>query len=207
MGETDLLASPIRVAACKYEQKINGDFMKNAMLTMITAGLLAVIPMTAQPSPDASVPAVYTKYGDVKWEKLHPELGANSEEIAILHVDPKTGATQLMIRCPKNHHAPKHWHTANETHYCVYGNFVMLDQDGKAADLSPGSFNYMPSKMVHEGWSKADQGNLLFITVDGPWDIHFVDGPPTLQQVQDVSKRPELPAPAKPVETPSSKSK
>ncbi|HTG28789.1 MAG TPA: hypothetical protein VK818_11260, partial [Methylomirabilota bacterium] len=122
MGETDLLPSPIRVAACKYEQRINGDFMKNAMLTMITAGLLAVIPMsapmTAQPSPDASVPAVYTKYGDVKWEKLHPELGANSEEIAILHVDPKTGATQLMIRCPKNHHAPKHWHTANETHYC-----------------------------------------------------------------------------------------
>src|SRR4051812_26453464 len=119
--------------------------MKNAMLMMITAGLLAVTPMsapiTAQPSPDASVPAVYTKYGDIKWEKLIPELGAQSAEIAILHVNPKSGATQLMIRCPKNYHAPKHWHTANETHYCVYGNFVMLDQDGKAADLSPGSFN------------------------------------------------------------------
>jgi hypothetical protein len=185
--------------------------MKTAMLMMITAGLLAVTPMsapmTAQPSPDASVPAVYTKYGDVKWEKLIPELGAQSAEIAILHVDPKSGATQLMIRCPKNYHAVKHWHTANETHYCVYGHFVMLDQDGKAADLGPGSFNYMPSKMLHEGWSKADEGNLLFITVDGPWDIHFVDGPPTPQQVQDVSKRPELPTSTKPVETPSSKSK
>lgn len=33
--------------------------------------------------------------------ETHPELGDLSAEITILHVNPKTGATQLMIRCPK----------------------------------------------------------------------------------------------------------
>ena len=102
------------------------------------------------------------------WEKLVPALGAGSPDITILHVDPKTGATQLMIRSPKNYHAPKHWHTANETHTVISGTFFMRDEDGKRAELGPGSFNYMPSKMVHEAWSKPDEGNLVFITVDGP---------------------------------------
>ena len=83
-----------------------------------------------------------------------------------------------MIRSPKNYHAPKHWHTANETHTVISGTFIMRDEDGKRAELGPGSFNYMPSKMVHEAWSKPDEGNLVFITVDGPWDLNLVDDPP-----------------------------
>jgi hypothetical protein len=31
--------------------------------------------------------------------------------------------------------------------------------------------------MVHQAWSKPDEGNLVFITVDGPWDIHWLDDP------------------------------
>jgi hypothetical protein len=31
--------------------------------------------------------------------------------------------------------------------------------------------------MVHEAWSKPDEGNLVFITVDGPWDLNLVEGP------------------------------
>jgi hypothetical protein len=43
--------------------------------------------------------------------------------------------------------------------------------------LGPGSYNRMPGKMIHEAWSKPDEGNLVFITVDGPWDLNLVDGP------------------------------
>ncbi|MGB7966153.1 MAG: cupin domain-containing protein, partial [Methylocella sp.] len=121
-------------------------------------------------------------FENLKWEKLVPALGAGSPDITILHVDPKTGATQLMIRSPKNYHAPKHWHTANETHTVISGTFIMRDEDGKRAELGPGSFNYMPSKMVHEAWSKPDEGNLVFITVDGPWDLNLVDDPPKEQK-------------------------
>jgi len=79
---------------------------------------IVVSPAAAQTSAPAShdgaAHAIYQKYQDLKWEKLLPELGAGSAEITILHVDPESGATQLMIRSPKNSHAPKHWHTANE---------------------------------------------------------------------------------------------
>jgi hypothetical protein len=32
--------------------------------------------------------------------------------------------------------------------------------------------------MVHEAWTKANEGTLLFITVDKAWDINWVGGPP-----------------------------
>jgi hypothetical protein len=35
----------------------------------------------------------------------------------------------------------------------------------------------MPAKMVHEAWLAAN--TLLFITVDGAWDVNRVEGPPT----------------------------
>jgi quercetin dioxygenase-like cupin family protein len=147
-----------------------------AML-MITVALAAAAQTSAPPSHDGSANAIFQKYQDLKWEKLRPELGAGSPEITILHVDPKSGATQLMIRSPKNYHAPRHWHTANETHAVISGTFVMQHDGGKTEELGPGSFNYMPSKMVHQAWSKPDEGNLVFITVDGPWDIHWLDDP------------------------------
>ena len=77
----------------------------------------------------------------------------------------------------KNYHAPKHWHTANETHTVIGGTFIMQHDGGKPEELGPGSYNRMPSKMIHEAWSKPDEGNLVFITVDGPWDLNLVEGP------------------------------
>jgi hypothetical protein len=41
---------------------------------------------------------------DMKWQKLVPQLGDQSSEIAILRVDAKTQATQIMIRVPSNYH-------------------------------------------------------------------------------------------------------
>src|SRR5437867_1524836 len=58
---------------------------------------------------------IFSKYADLKWEKILPDVGADSPEISILRVDPKTQATQLMIRTPKGIHIRKHWHSANET--------------------------------------------------------------------------------------------
>jgi quercetin dioxygenase-like cupin family protein len=79
---------------------------------------------------------------------------------------------------PRDFHVSKHWHTANETHTIVSGTFVM-DSAGKRIELGPGSFNFMPAKMVHEAWTKPNEGTVLFITVDGAWDVNFVEGPPT----------------------------
>ena len=113
---------------------------------------------------------------DLKWDKILPDLGESSPEICILHVDPTTHATSLLIRTPKAIHVRKHWHTANESHTIIKGT-ATLACEGKRFELSPGGFNFMPAKMVHEAWLPAN--SLTFITVDSAWDINWVEGPPT----------------------------
>ena len=140
----------------------------------LVACAMGMIPLSAQ------VPATHAlnlAFKDIQWQKIVPELGDRSSEIAILRVDPKTHATQLMIRVPKNTHVPKHWHSANETHTIVSGTFI-VECEGQRAELGVGSFNYIPLKVPHEAWTKPDEGALLFITVDGAWDINWVNGPP-----------------------------
>jgi len=146
-----------------------------AVLAMFYGLVPAYAQMENRQAPaDASTQPLFVNFGEVKWEKLRPELGDKSDEIALLRVDPKTHATQLMIRVRPNSHVPKHWHTANETHTVIRGTFIM-ECDGKRAELGPGSFNYMPSKMTHEAWTTPDEGAMLFITLDGAWDINWVD--------------------------------
>ena len=120
--------------------------------------------------------AVFIKLEDAKWERMLPDLGDASPEIAILHVDPKTKATRLLIRTPAAMHVPKHWHSANETHILINGTATFGHGD-KKVELGPGGFYYMPARMVHEAWTSA--GSIVFITVDGAWDVNWVEGPPT----------------------------
>jgi hypothetical protein len=120
--------------------------------------------------------ALFRNYEDLQWSKILPDLGESSPEICILGVDPRTQATKLMIRAPKGIHVRKHWHSANETHAVILGTQVYACE-GKRVEQGPGSFNSMPAKMVHEAWLPA--GALVFITVDGAWDVNWVEGPPT----------------------------
>ena len=91
---------------------------------------MVVSPALAQnaSSSDASVHAMFQKSQDLKWEKINPEMGSKSAEIAILHVNPTTQATEMLIRTPKDTHVPKHWHTANETITVIHGTFIMAHE-------------------------------------------------------------------------------
>jgi mannose-6-phosphate isomerase-like protein (cupin superfamily) len=109
-------------------------------------------------------------------DKILPDLGANSPEICFLRVNPTTHATSLLIRTPKAIHVRKHWHSANETHTIING-IATFACDGKRVELGPGGFNFMPAKMIHEAWLPAN--SLTFITVDGAWDVNWVEGPRT----------------------------
>ena len=116
-------------------------------------------------------------YDAVKWQKLMPELGERSPETAILHVDPQTKATQMLLRVPKDTHVPLHWHSTNETHTVVKGTFI-VECDGQREVLNQGSFNFMPAKMHHEAWTRPDEGALVFVTLSGAFDFQWVNGPP-----------------------------
>lgn len=143
---------------------------------------------TAPTSPSGHAKNV--KFDDLKWEKFAPAIGEDSPEIAILHVDSMTHATKLMIRVPSGFTVPAHWHSANETHTVVQGSFIM-ECEGVRDTLTAGSFNFVPKLMPHRAWTLDTKGALLFITVDGPWDVNFVDGPPEWSKLRNpaVSKR------------------
>jgi quercetin dioxygenase-like cupin family protein len=123
---------------------------------------------------------LFQDLSQVQWKKMLPDLGDASPEIAILHVDPNTEATQLLIRTPKALHVRQHWHSANETHTMISGKATFACE-GNRVELGPGGFNYMPARMVHEAWTTP--GSVVFITVDGPWDVNWVEGPPTSADV------------------------
>jgi quercetin dioxygenase-like cupin family protein len=145
-----------------------------------TAILLLALAVPAQSSPHQHPPAAATasastSYDNLQWQTMVPELGADSPQAAILRVDPKTQATQLLIRIPKQMHVPMHWHSANETHTVIKGTFV-FEHEGQRHELGPGGFNYLPAHMHHQAWASDDA--LVFITVDGGWDVNWVSGPP-----------------------------
>lgn len=118
---------------------------------------------------------MFVKYEDAKFQKIVPELGDEGPEIAMLRVDPKTGATQLLIRTVAPMRVPEHWHSANETHTVIKGVQV-YECGGMRQELTAGGFNYIPAKDPHRAWFSA--GAVVFITVDGPWDINWTSAPP-----------------------------
>src|SRR5712691_4846901 len=69
------------------------------------------------PATSGASQAMSARYEDLMWQTMVLDLGNDSPQISILRVDPKTNATQLLIRTPKKMHVPIHWHSANETHH------------------------------------------------------------------------------------------
>lgn len=128
------------------------------------------------PAVGGAAQAMSARYEDLKWQAIVPELGNDSPQISILRVDPKSNATQLLIRTPKKMHVPMHWHSANETHTMIQG-IAVFEHEGKREELGPGGFNYIPAKMQHQAWTS--EGSVVFITVDGAWDVNWVSNPPT----------------------------
>jgi anti-sigma factor ChrR (cupin superfamily) len=132
-------------------------------------------PLPAHP-PDE--PVSFLQLEEMQWRKMIPEMGKNSPKLAVPRHVQRTGATTLLIWTPPGFHVPRHWHTGNEKHVVVRGTFIM-GCEGQRVVMKPGTFNYMPARMVHEAWTPPDEECLLFTDVDTLWDINWVDAPPS----------------------------
>src|SRR3954464_8786722 len=150
------------------------DATEGLMKILGNAALSAMLWFSLAPTAGAQQApshAVFLKFSDLKWEKTPDGM----QDIAILHVNPVSKASELIIRAPKNFHVPRHWHSANETLTIISGTFtVKHDGSDEKVALNTGSYSYMPARMVHEAWA-GDEGATFFITVDGPWDLNFVE--------------------------------
>jgi quercetin dioxygenase-like cupin family protein len=143
--------------------------VKNSLLATLMFTAMSWPAWTfAQPASDAMAKTV--KPDEMKWEPLEGGF-----EISILYTNPTTQATYLVIRGPGNQHVPRHWHSSNETITVLNGTFTVAhDGSPDKTPLAPGGFLYMPAKMIHEAWT-GDGDTTYFITVDGKWDVNFVE--------------------------------
>jgi quercetin dioxygenase-like cupin family protein len=160
--------------------------MMRTPIFMLMSMVLAVHGASAKQATTLAKPgeAMAARYENLEWQTIVPELGTDSPQISVLRVDAKTNATQLLIRVPKRVHVPMHWHSANETHTVIRGQWT-FEHEGAREELGPGGFNYIPARMQHQAWASDDA--LVFITVDGAWDVNWVNGPPTKA---DLGKTP-----------------
>jgi quercetin dioxygenase-like cupin family protein len=130
------------------------------------------------PSPEAKKQVKSINSTQLDWIIMVPALGKQSPVRALLHEDPVTHSSQFLIRMPPNFHVPAHFHGVNETHTVVEGTFIIQANNERIA-LKPGGFNYTPAQVVHEAWTPENEGALIFVTVDGPYDLF-----PTASEVQ-----------------------
>ena len=105
----------------------------------------------------------------LSWEPRTPVPG--QAQIAIVHVDSITHATQLYFKCPPKMHAVRHWHSANETNVIVRGSFVIQHDGGEKMTMGVGDMNWMPGRMIHQLWTD-DEETIIFVSLDGPFDYH-----------------------------------
>ena len=82
--------------------------MSRALRILLIAAALAWsghigMEAAAEPAaaPSAAHQPLFIPLEQVKWDKILPELGEGSPEIAILRIEPATRATQLLIRTPR----------------------------------------------------------------------------------------------------------
>ena len=123
---------------------------------------------------------VFKNRQDMTWEKMLPELGADSPVYAILRVDPDTNATTLMIEFPAAMHIPKHTHEKSETHI-ILGGAHIFEHDGRHFDVKEHGYIYMPGKFEHEAWVPA--GSKAVIILEDGWKVDWLDGGPTAKDV------------------------
>ena len=93
----------------------------------------------------------HARLEDLKWQPMCPELGADGPQAAILRVNPKTQATQLLIRMPKAMHVPVHWHSANETHTVIKGTMVFEHGGSRTSSARAASITFRPARPTRRG--------------------------------------------------------
>lgn len=135
---------------------------------------------TAATSRAATSDIIFKNVSDLAWEKMLPALGESSPRFSILRVEPKSGATTLMIEFPKAIHIPEHTHKKSETHI-ILGGSHLFEHGGKRFDVKEQGYIYMPGRFKHEAWIPA--GAKAVIILEDGWKVDWTTGGPTQSEL------------------------
>ena len=136
-----------------------------------------VVPHAQPPSRAPDEPAKFLLPEQMHWRKIIPAMGDASPKLAVVHHEPRTGATAMLIWTPPGFHVPRHWHSGTEKHMLVRGVFIM-ECEGQRVTMTPGTFNLLPARTIHQAWTPPHSDCLLYTDVDRLWDVNWLDGPP-----------------------------
>jgi len=94
--------------------------------------------------------------------KLSPQKG-----------DPTKEAALILMKATAGCRIPWHWHTAGENLMFVSGKAKLEMKDAAPATVGAGDFATLPGKHQHQFTCLA--ACTFFNSIDGPFDIHYVD--------------------------------
>jgi quercetin dioxygenase-like cupin family protein len=157
-------------------------------ILLLVAVALGVVPVSASSQNDQRrvlAQPLVKRLESLKWSPLFPELGRRAS-IATLRIDPRTHASQVVVRFLGPVHIPMHWHSSSESQVLLKGHLT-VELNGVRSELDRGDFNYIPAKMPHETWVGKD-GAIVYISSDGPWDFDWAGRPP---EPSDLLKQPK----------------
>lgn len=92
---------------------------------------------------------------------------------SVVEGDPKSSSSFSYVEASSGCILPTHWHTANEQVTFTSGTAQLLMTGEDTKDVSGGMFYYIPAKHVHQ--FKCKDSCTLYLSLDGPMDIHYVD--------------------------------
>jgi quercetin dioxygenase-like cupin family protein len=138
--------------------------------TVALAGAALVALSTIQPLAAQEgyvyAPSATSKFGNI------PGLPACVTG-AVQKGDPAKTASVILAKFSASCKVPWHWHTAPEQLMMLSGRARVEMKDGSPATMAPGDYVNLPGKHVHQ--FTCQSACKLFIAIDGPFDIHYVD--------------------------------
>lgn len=141
-------------------------------LTIVVLMLILTVPLSAQSEHSAPDSAAFEiDFAKVKWENLLPN--DSTVQLSKLHVDPITGATQMIWRLPPSSKSPCHRHIASESNVVVQGSLMMRHKGAPPASLGVGGFGFVPKSMPHQ-LITGPTPTIVFSSLDGPFTFEPV---------------------------------
>jgi len=141
--------------------------MKTIFLATI---FLAVLPASAQESPDT---AVVSKGMSAKFATV-PDL-PDCATLAALKGDPGKGPSVVEMKFTPGCIVPWHWHTPSESAVPLAGLLEISMKGEKPVLLTNGDYGYLPSKHIHQAKCTGSKPCAGIFFLDAPFDVHYVD--------------------------------
>jgi quercetin dioxygenase-like cupin family protein len=134
-------------------------------------GFLAILFVGLQSAQAADDKMVYAAKATSKFVNL-PGL-PTCMTLSVQDGDPSKGASVILAKFTSGCIVPWHWHTATEHLMFVSGRGSGEMKGGSPVTLSAGDYLLLPGKSVHQ--FRCVSACTVFLSIDGAFDIHYVD--------------------------------